>query len=182
MKLHLYEGGMRVAGILRYPVRVQAGQTLSEPVCSLDLLPTFCELAGVKLPEGRSFDGASFVPLFDGQPVVRQTPLYWHYFRSIGAPKAALRSGDWMILGHWDGPMLGPGGSVRAGDCEAIKSAKLVAFELYNLRDDLAEATDLAIQEPEKLGELKELLVKKYAEVQQEGRVWDVPSPAGQEK
>ena len=183
MKLHLYDGGMRVAGILRYPVRVKAGQTIGEPVCSLDLLPTFCELAGVKAPDDRPLDGTSLAPLFEGQPLARTTPLYWHYFRSIGGPKAALRVGDWMILGHWDGPQLGPGGSVHKGDCEAIKSAKLTTFELYNLKDDLAETTDLAAKEPEKLKELSALLVKKYAEVQQAGPVWDVPpAEPGKEK
>ncbi len=175
MKLHLYQGGMRVPGILRFPPRVKAGQTLSEPVCSLDLLPTFCELAAVAPPKDRVLDGTSFTPIFDGQSVPRTTPLYWHYFRSIGEPKAAMRVGDYMILGHWDGPQLGPGGSVHKGDSEAIKSAKLVKFELYNLKTDLGETTNLAEQEPAKLKELSAMLVKKYTEVQAAGPLWDVP-------
>jgi arylsulfatase A len=182
MKLHLYEGGIRVPGIVRWPVRVKSGQTVSEPVCSLDLLPTFCELAEVKLPQGRQLDGASVVALFDGQPFERKTPLYWHYFRSIGAPKAAMRVGDYMILGHWDGPALGPGGSVHRGDSETIKAAKLVKFELYNLKDDLAETTDLAEREPARLKELSTLLVKKYEEVKAAGPLWDVPQGAAKGK
>ncbi len=177
MKLHLYEGGIRVPGILRYPPRIKAGQTISEPVCSLDLLPTCCELAGVSLPESRVFDGASITPLFDGQPLVRTTPLFWQYFRSIGEPKAALRVGDHVVLGKWDGPQLGPGGGLQAGDCEIIKAAKLNAFELYNLKTDLGQKTDLAASEPEKLKELSALLVAKYEEVQKEGPVWKVPPP-----
>jgi arylsulfatase A len=182
MKLHLYEGGIRVPGIVRWPGRVKPGQTVAEPVCSVDLLPTFCELAGVKLPEGHQLDGTSVAAVLEGGPVERQTPLYWHYFRSIGAPKAAMRVGDYMILGHWDGPQLGPGASVHRGDCEAIKAAKLVKFELYNLKVDLAETTDLAEREPEKLKELSALLVKKYEEVQAEGPVWDVPPDAAKKK
>jgi arylsulfatase A len=175
MKLHLYEGGVRVPGILRYPPRAKPGQTVSEPVCSLDFLPTFCELAGVPLPENHMLDGAAFTPIFDGQPIERATPLFWHYFRSIGAPKSAMRVGDYMVLGHWDGPMLGPGSSVHQGDCETIKAAKLVKFELYNLKYDLAQANDLAEKEPEKLKELAAQLVKKYDEVIAEGPLWDVP-------
>jgi arylsulfatase A len=175
MKLHLYEGGIRVPGIVRYPIRVKAGQTVSEPVCGLDILPTFCELAGVALPENHQLDGASVSSVLDGRPAERTVPLYWHYFRSIGAPKAAMRVGDFMILGHWDGPQLGPGGSVHKGDCEAIKAAKLVGFELYNLKDDLGQTTDLAASQPEKLKELATLLVKKYEEVQAAGPLWDVP-------
>ena len=182
MKLHLYEGGIRVPGIVRYPTRVKGGQTIDEPVCSLDFLPTFCELAGVKLPEGRPLDGASFTPLFDGQPIVRTTPLYWQYFRSIGEPKAAMRVGDYVILGKWDGPQLPPGAGLAHGDCEIIKAAKLNGFELYNLKTDLGQKTDLAAAEPGKLKELSALLVAKYEEVQKQGPVWNVPKPIGKEK
>jgi arylsulfatase A len=178
MKLHLYEGGIRVPGILRYPALVKPGQTVSEPVCALDLLPTFCEMAGAALPAEHVQDGTSILPLLGGQEFVRTKPLYWHYFRSIGAPKAALRVGDYMILGHWDGPELGPGGSVHHGDCEAIKQAQLVRFELYNLAADEAEAADLAEKEPEKLRELTALLVDKYREVQAAGPVWEVKPDA----
>ncbi len=178
MKLHLYEGGIRVPGILRYPALVKAGQTVSEPVCALDLLPTFCEMAGAALPAEHVQDGVSILPLLGGQEFVRTKPLYWHYFRSIGAPKAAMRVGDYMILGHWDGPDLGPGGSVHHGDCEAIKQAQLVKFELYNLAADEAEAADLAEKEPEKLRELTALLVEKYREVQAAGPVWKVSADA----
>jgi len=184
MKLHLYDGGIRVAGLLRYPPRVKPGQTVNTPVCSLDLLPTFCELASVPLPTGRELDGTSIVPLLDGRAVERRTPLYWHYFRSIGAPKAAMRVGDFMVLGHWDGPQLPPGASVHQGDCEAIKAAKLVKFELYNLKDDLGQTTDLAEKEPARLKELTAHLVKKYEQVRDEGPVWDVPpdQPKGKKK
>jgi arylsulfatase A len=182
MKLHLYEGGIRVPGILRYPPRVKPGQTVSTPVCGLDILPTFCDLAGVKSPENRPLDGTSFVAVLNEQPLIREVPLYWHYFRSIGGPKAAMRVGNWAILGKWDGPQLGPGGSVHHGDCEIIKSARLVDFELYNLSDDLSQQKDLAAEQPDKLGELSALLVAKYEQVQQEGPLWDVPQQAAKAK
>ena len=178
MKLHLYDGGIRVAGIMRYPGQVRPGQVVSQPVCSLDLLPTFCELAGISTPANRSLDGASFTAMFSGKPVDRKVPLYWHYFRSIGEPKAAMRVGDWMILGMWDGPELGPGGSLHPGDIEIIKSAKLIDFELYNLASDIGQQHELSEKEPERLKELSALLVKKYTEVQQAGREWNVPANA----
>jgi arylsulfatase A len=64
------------------------------------------------------------------------------------------------------------------GDCEAIKQAELVKFELYNLAADEAEAADLAEKEPEKLREMTALLVEKYREVQAAGPVWKVPADA----
>jgi arylsulfatase A len=176
MKLHLYQGGIRVPGIVRFPGRVKPGQTVSEPVCSLDLLPTFCELAGLSLPKDHLLDGTSITSVLDGKPVERTKPLYWHYFRSIGAPKAAMRVGDYMILGHWDGPQLPPGSGVHTGDSEAIKSAKLTKFELYNVKSDLGETTDLAGKEPARLKELSDLLVNRYEEVQAAGPVWEVPA------
>ncbi|MCH8858062.1 MAG: hypothetical protein IID54_00620 [Proteobacteria bacterium] len=169
-------------GIIRFPGYTKPGQVVSEPVCSLDLLPTFCELAGVKLPVNRVLDGTSILSIFQGKPVQRKVPLYWHYFRSIGKPKAAMRVGDYMFLGHWDGSMLGPGGSLHAGDMQVIKSAKLVGFELYNLRDDLSEKKDLAQKEPKRLEQLSAMLKKKYREVQLAGPTWNVPPRKAKKK
>ena len=175
MKLHLYEGGIRVPGIIRWPGHAAAGQVVREPVCGLDVLPTLCQLAGAKVPADRTIDGASFLPILGGDPIRRKSPLYWHYFRSIGSPKAAMRVGDWMILGQWDGPQLGPGGSVHPGDIEIIKSASLTDFQLFNLGDDVGQRIDLGTKDPQRLARMSELLVDRYTEVQREGRTWDVP-------
>lgn len=171
MKLWLYEGGIRVPGIVRFPSRVKPGQVVSDPVCSLDILPTLCELAGVDVPKDRALDGASFTPLFEGKPIERTTPLYWHYYRALGEPVAAMRVGDWMVLGHSTAPEPKPG-KVQPGDGAAIK-ADLTGFELYNLRDDPGQQTDRARQEPERLKELSAMLVAKHREVAAEGPLWD---------
>ena len=176
MKLHLYEGGIRVPGILRWPGHIKPQQVVNEPVSGVDLLPTLCEIAGVKVPVDRALDGASFLPIFEGKPIQRKTPLFWHYFRSIGPPKAALRSGDWMVLGQWDGPARSSGGgSLRPGDMEIIKSARLTGFELYNLSADLKQASIRASEEPERLKQMSQMLVDKYTQVQSEGPVWNLP-------
>ena len=174
-KLWLYEGGIRVPWILRWPRKLPAGRTVTEPVSSLDLLPTLCELAGVEPPRDRAIDGTSLVPLFDGKPLARAKPLYWHYYRGFEKPKAALRDGDWMILGHWDGPALPPGGSVRRGDSALIKRHALTEFELYDLRSDPGQTRELSKERPDKLAELSTKLVRTYREVQAEGPDWDTP-------
>jgi arylsulfatase A len=177
MKLHVYDGGIRVPGILRWPARIRPGQTISEPVCSLDVLPTFCELAGIKPPQDRVLDGASIVPLLDGKPLNRTTPLFWHYYRSLTGPKAAMRVGEWMVLGAWEDTAL-PQGVVVRGDVELIKSRKLARFELYNVRSDIGETTDLAAKEPQRLKELSAMLVARYEEIQQQAPTWDdLPEP-----
>jgi arylsulfatase A len=174
MKWDVYEGGIRVPGIIRFPGYTKPGQVIGEPVCSLDLLPTFCELAGIKFPDDRTLDGASFLPIFKGRPVERASPLYWHYYRTVGKPKAAMRVGDWMVLGQWDGPRLITPGTLHPGHMEIIKTFGLVKFELYNLRNDPGQQKDLADDEPELLKKLSAMLVSKYNEVQADGPVWDI--------
>lgn len=183
MKLHIYEGGIRIPGIIRWPGHTTAGQVSSEPVCSTDILPTFCAMAGVAVPKDRPLDGTSFLPIFKGQPIKRTTPLFWDYYRALSTPKVAMREGDWKIVALWDGPEKPIGGNVNPGSMKLIKTAKLTSFELYNLREDLGEQHNLAASEPERLKKMSKKLVKKYVEVQKEGPTWDVPEEAkGQKK
>jgi arylsulfatase A len=177
-KLGVYEGGIRVPAILRWPGRIKPGQVVAEPASGVDWLPTFCALAGIEPPRDRALDGVSLLPLFEGRPLARKTPLFWHYYRGFGRAKAALREGDWKIVGLWDGPAdLAPNHTLQPGDLKLIKTAKLVDFELYNLREDVGEKNDLAAREPERLEALKRALVRLYAEVQSEGPEWEVTAP-----
>lgn len=175
MKLWLYEGGIRVPGILRWTGKIKPGQVSSEPVCGVDVLPTFCELAGARAPRDRKLDGSSFAPVLQGKPVKRAVPLYWHYFNSLGQPKAAMRVGDWMILGHREGPNRGHGRNVNPMTMKRIKSEKLAKFELYDLKSDLKQQQNLAKKHPEKLKELSQRLIARHREVQQEGKNWTFP-------
>ena len=174
-KLWLYEGGIRVPGILRWPGHAPAGKTCDEPLWSLDLLPTLARVAGAQLPAGRAIDGADFRPALAGKAIDRKTPLFWHYYRASGEPRAALRDGDWVVLAA-AGPLPpGAGGPLKAGDMAQIKNAKLTAFELYNLRDDLSQSMNLADREPERLRAMSDRLRRLYADVLTEGPTWKVP-------
>ncbi len=182
MKLHIYEGGIRIPGIIRWPGHARPDQVVSEPVCNTDILPTFCEIAGVPAPKDRPLDGASFLSIFSGQPIPRTTPLFWDYYRATGSPKVAMRDGDWKIVALWDGPEKPLGNNVNPASMKLIKTAKLTTFELYNLREDMAERNNLAASEPERLKRMSEMLVKKFVEVQKEGPTWDVPEEARNQK
>ena len=157
MKLHMYEGGIRVPGIIRWPERVKAGQTITEPVASYDLLPTFCAIAGVKPPSDRILDGTSVLPLLEGASVVRTRPLYWQYDRAIGENRIAVRDGDWKLLSN----------------------AQLTRFELYNLRTDVSEKEDLSKSDEARLNELTAKLKQIHAEVLAEGPEWPVGPGTG---
>jgi len=179
MKLWLFEGGIRVPGILRWPGKTRPGQTSDEPICSLDFLPTFCRAAGVKTPTDRAIDGADFTPFLEGKKIERKTPLFWHYYRALGEPRMAMRDGDWILLAG-AGPLPeGAGATLKAGDMDAIKKAKLTTFELYNLRDDLKQARDRAKEEPERLRAMSERLRGLYREILAEGPTWKVVETKG---
>ncbi len=143
MKLHLYEGGIRVPGILRWPGRATPRQLCDEPVCNTDLLPTLCAAAGVAPPRDRAIDGVSMLAALDGAPVKRERPIYWEYNRAMGAPKIAIRDGDWKLLAHADRK----------------------TFELYHLRADATERHDLASKEPERVRKLAGTLLAMHRDV-----------------
>jgi len=150
MKLHVYEGGIRVPGIIRWPGKTTAGRVCSEPICATDLLPTICAATGAQIPRDRPIDGASILPVFADQPISRQVPLYWRYDRAISSPKVAMRHGDWKILADGD----------------------LETFELYNLKEDLTESNDLSEQQPQRLRSMAETLQALHREIDAEGPTW----------
>ena len=168
----LYEGGIRVPGILRWPGKTKPGSESDEPICGVDFLPTVCAIAGLEPPQDRALDGASFLRALSGEAVKRQTPLYWHFNRAAGAPKVAMRVGDWKILATLDQPAPPRGNNITDQEERDFKEAKLAEFSLYNLKDDVGEKHDLAASEPAKLAELKALLERKYDEVRGESPTW----------
>lgn len=149
-KRHTYEGGIRVPGIIRWPGHVKAGTESDTPVIGSDLFTTICDVLEIPLPGDRTIDGASLLPLFEGKPVPRQQPLYWRNHLAPEQQKVALRMGDWKIIGSDD----------------------LTHFELYNIKRDPEESTELSAQEAEKFAELKAKLIAHDTAVLKEGPDW----------
>jgi arylsulfatase A len=180
----VFEGGIRVPGMIRWPGKTQAGSTSDEPVCGVDFLPTVCEITGTPLPSDRKLDGASILPVLRGGAVSRTTPLYWHFNHAFNGPLVALRQGDWKILATLD--IEAQRGTAITPQTEAeFKSARLKEFQLYNLKDDIGEKRDLAGQQPAKLSEMRALLAAKYQDVLDEAPTWPAwtpPAPPGKKK
>lgn len=168
----LWEGGIRVPGILRWPGRAKPGTVCDEPICGVDFLPTVCAIAGLQQPVDRAIDGASWLPALKGGLVARKTPLYWHFNRASGGPKVALRVGGWKILAALDKPPPARGNDITEQTERDFKEAALTGFMLYNLETDLSETHDLAATEPAKLAEMKAMLEAHYAEVRAESPPW----------
>jgi arylsulfatase A len=144
-KRSMYEGGHRVPGIVRWPGKVEPGATSDLPVIGSDFFPTVLAAAGLEPPAGVTLDGANLLPALAGGPVERTVPMYWRW-----DGKLAWREGDWKIVAD-----------------ETLENP-----ELYDLATDLAERTDLAAREPERLSEMMARLRAYQAEVEAEGPTW----------
>jgi arylsulfatase A-like enzyme len=117
LKQDVYEGGIRVPLVARWPGHVPAGETSAHPSAFWDMLPTFAELAGAKPP--KAADGVSLVPSLLGKPARQKTRdyLYWEF-----EGRQAVRMGNW----------------------KAVRLKPASATELYDLANDPSEKTDVA--------------------------------------
>lgn len=144
-KRSMYEGGIRVPGIVRWPGETQPGTTSDVPVIGSDIFVTAVGIAGAKLPTDRVLDGGNFLAAIRNKEVERSRPLYWRYEQ-----KMAMRIGDWKILAD----------------------PKLTKFELYNIKNDSQETTELSPTQPAKLVEMKTALIKLNTEIEAEAPDW----------
>lgn len=145
-KADLYEGGIRVPLIIRWPGVVKPGSTCAEPVCSIDFFPTFAEAAGVSIDDPR-VDGISFMPALAEGAALRRDALYWHYphYHSLGiGPSGAMRQGRYKLIEWFEK-------SIDDADAEG-------AIELFDLVNDPGERHNLAQEMPEKAREMHERL------------------------
>ncbi|MEZ6044095.1 MAG: sulfatase-like hydrolase/transferase [Planctomycetaceae bacterium] len=181
-KGHIYDGGIRVPGILRWPGHTTAGATSDEPICGVDLLPTLCEISGTSVPTDRAIDGTSILSILDNEPIERETPLYWHFNSAQSDTKVALRDGEWKILATLTGPNLRTGSNITEEINQSIKTAKLKDFELYNLNNDIDESEELSRIESVRFQQMRTQLEELYAEVQSETPLWPLWKAPGIER
>ena len=143
-KRSLYEGGVRVPFLVRWPGHVPAGRVDDDSVVTgVDLLPTFCALAGAEIPADHKLDGEDRSGVLLGRPSPRRKPIFWEWrFRIFGhvsnmSPMLAVRDGKWKLL-------MNPDRS-RA--------------ELYDIRADPREMNNLAEKHPEVVERLAKLVL-----------------------
>ncbi len=173
-KLQLWEGGIRVPFIVRWPGHTAPGSVSATPVSAIDLLPTLCELAAVSIPETIVLDGASLTPALAGGEVDRVTPLFWHDYKAWGGPRVVLRDGRFKLAAWWDGPEIvrTDSSTMRPGDLELIATATLVRFELFDFETDPGERHDVADLFPEVFARMKTEMLELYGEIQADVHPW----------
>jgi arylsulfatase A-like enzyme len=136
-KGYLYEGGIRVPLIVRWPGRIRPATTCEVPTSTIDLAPTIAAACGVKFP--RPIDGVSILPLLEGKTSLDRDALYWHYPHyspQDGTPAGAVRQGVYKLIEHYE------------SGCR----------ELFDLSADVGERRDLSASEPERSARLAEKL------------------------
>lgn len=137
----LYEGGVRVPFIVRWPGNTRPGTTCNEPTIHVDVYATLLELAGAPKPP-QTLDGESMVALFkDPAAKLKRDAIYTHfpgYLEGYG-------TGKWRTA---------PVGTIQMGDWKLLEFFETGRLELYNLRDDPGEKNDLAERMPERVREL----------------------------
>jgi len=138
----LYEGGVRVPLVVRWPGVTPAGSVCRRPVISHDLYPTILGIAGLEGDPGHNdeVDGLSLVPLLrDPNAALPRDALYWHYphyYYGMNTPGSSIRCEDWKLL-------------------EYLEDGRV---ELYNLNDDLGETRDLSAVLPDRARQLRDRL------------------------
>ncbi len=148
MKGDAWEAGHRMPFIVRWPGRVKAGTVSDQTICFTDLLATFAEICGVKLPSAAGPDSFSLLPVLEGrQPKDRPVrgPIA---MRAGSSPAMVIRSGDWKLINQ-----LGSGGFSQPKTIKPEPGGP--AGQLYHLRNDLAETNNLYLQHPEIVARLE---------------------------
>ncbi len=137
----LYEGGVRVPLVVRWPGVTKPGTVCDEPVTCMDLFPTIARAAGIPFDESEvaALDGQDLTPLFKRpDATLPREALYFHYphYYPTTTPVGAIRQRDWKLLEYFEDDRL----------------------ELYNLRDDVGELKNLAAAHPQRAAQLRDLL------------------------
>lgn len=131
-KGHLYEGGLRIPFMIRWPGTVKPGTEITTPVSTLDLMPTLTDMAGIARPKLAGTDGLSLVTLLQSGVAPQRDTFYWHN----PAPRPSSTA-DWFSS------------AIRVGDLKLLDFPTQKKIELYDLVNDPGESKNLAETRPE---------------------------------
>jgi arylsulfatase A-like enzyme len=162
----VYEGGTRVPLVVKWPGVTKPGSVNETPVISVDFFPTILDIVTGTAPKA---DGESITALLKGGSKLKRDAIYWHYphyHPGSATPYSAVRAGDWKLIHFFEDDHV----------------------ELYNLKDDLSEKTDLAAKDTKKVAELRAKLDTWRKDVGAQlptpnpnydpARVWEAERPA----
>jgi len=165
VKRDQWEGGHRVPFIARWPGRIKPGSTSSQTICLTDLMATAAAITGAKLPNNVAEDSYNILPALLGQDTEPIRKYTLHQTMSLAL---AIRSGDWKYLDHKGsgGNNYNRGGEWGMKQFALPEKAPGARGQLYNLKTDPGETTNLYLEKPEIVEELK----AKLEEFKKSGR------------
>ncbi len=144
----LWEGGIRVPALARWPGKIKANSVIETRLWSLDLFPACAKIAGVEMPKDRFIDGKNPLPVLTGQSIHSPHATLFFEYRNF----AALHWGNWKII--------------REGQEED--------WQLYNLKEDISETTDLAGKRKDIVAKLSGAFEQKKSEMENYSKIEDL--------
>lgn len=147
-KADLFEGGHRVPLIVRWPGKIKAGTQSNALVCQSDLYSTLREITGQEALANSGEDSFSLLPIFRGEPKSQRQSLISHSISGL----FAIRQGDWKLC------LAAGSGGWSAPNERKAKEQGLPKLQLFNLKNDRGERSNVAKQNPETVTELLKLL------------------------
>ena len=135
----LYEGGIRVPLLVKWPGNVKGNSTSDVPVSGIDLLPTLHEACVLESDKSPTFDGVSLLPLLKQSGTIARESLFWHY-------------------PHYANQGSKPGGVIRSGEWKLVEFYEEGRRELFHVAKDVSESNNLAEQQPDRVRDLTEKL------------------------
>ncbi|QDV24578.1 Arylsulfatase [Aureliella helgolandensis] len=161
-KWNLYEGGIRVPMLVRWPGHVDGGKTSCEPVIGYDLLPTFVDIAGGAADD---VDGVSLKEHLRNASSLEPRKLIWH-FPYYHPEKGYAQSPDSIGVDDFETSRTHPHSAMRQGDFKLLQFYEQDATELYDVVHDIAEQDDLSSRFPSRAAEMKAQLQAELVEMQ----------------
>ncbi|MCK5367042.1 MAG: sulfatase-like hydrolase/transferase [Cyclobacteriaceae bacterium] len=166
-KRWLLEGGIRQATIIYWNSVLKPGTKIDTPVGHIDLLPTLCDIVQIKPPPDRVIDGSSILSVLQGKSFDRNGKnLHWHFHAPWDGPQSVMRKDNWVVTANWDKKT--PRGRFDTTKIEVIKTAKLINFNLYDLRTDPGEQNDVKSEHMQLFSDLKQQLIEMHCSVKNE--------------
>ncbi|MBL8872946.1 MAG: arylsulfatase [Planctomycetaceae bacterium] len=163
-KRDAWEGGHRVPFIARWPGKIEAGTVSGEVMCHVDFMATTATIVGAKLPDNAAEDSVNVLPVLLGEKLA--TPVREATVHHSAQGKFAIRKGDWVLIDAPTGDDNGARGEPNWLKEKRGYTPHPFPGELYNLKEDLAQRTNLYAEKPDVVSDLKTLL-EKY---KQQGR------------
>lgn len=149
-----WEGGQREPCIMRYPGKIPAGQMITTPVMTIDILPTIATLTGSTLPQEK-IDGKNVWPVITGKSAKSPHEAYFYYYKRNELH--GVRYGDWKLYFPHSYRTLNGREGGRNGLPVPYEQNTVSEIELYNLKEDIGETSNVASENPEVVEQIKKI-------------------------